>query len=407
MTRVKPQFEPGGRFHAFQSVFDGFETFLFTPSTTSRTGVNIHDSLDSKRVMIIVVLALVPCLLFGMYNVGYQHWLAIGADSFPFWELFGYGFAKMLWRLVVAYAVGLGIEFAVAQWRKEEIQEGFLVSGILIPLICPIETPVWMIAVATAFSVIFVKEVFGGTGFNIFNVALVTRAFLFFAYPSRMSGDSVFVAQDSVLGLGNGAIADGFTGATPLGQVASETGGQIVITGVDGHSLSLLDMFIGLIPGSVGETSTLCILIGAAVLLFTGIASWRIMLSVFAGGAFMSWVAWMCQSPTYPVSMLNPAEQLCLGGFAFAAVFMATDPVTAARTNAGKWIYGFLVGVVAILIRTYNNGYPEGAMLAVLLMNALAPLIDYCVVQTNINRRLRRLKIADDGEQRINNTESL
>ncbi|MDE7397621.1 MAG: NADH:ubiquinone reductase (Na(+)-transporting) subunit B, partial [Muribaculum sp.] len=347
---------------------------------------------------IIVVLSLIPCLLFGIYNVGYQHWLAIGADTFPFWEVFGYGVAKMFWRIVVAYVVGLGIEFAVAQWRKEEIQEGFLVSGILIPLICPVETPLWMLAVATAFSVIFVKEVFGGTGYNIFNVALVTRAFLFFAYPSHMSGDGVFVARDAAWGIGEGTVADGFTGATPLGQVASEAGGAISITGADGHALSLLDMFVGLIPGSVGETSTLCILIGAFILLITGIASWRIMLSVFVGGAFMSWIAWVFQTPTYPVSMLNPAEQLCLGGFAFAAVFMATDPVTAARTNTGKWIYGFLVGVIAILIRTYNNGYPEGAMLAVLLMNAFAPLIDYCVVQSNINRRQRRLKTADAAE---------
>jgi Na+-transporting NADH:ubiquinone oxidoreductase subunit B len=391
LTHVKPHFEPGGRLHAFHSVFDGFETFLFTPNATSRTGVNIHDSLDSKRVMIIVVLSLVPCLLFGIYNVGYQHWLALGATEFPFFELFGYGVAKMFWRIVVAYVVGLGIEFAVAQWRREEIQEGFLVSGILIPMICPIETPIWMLAVATAFSVIFVKEVFGGTGYNIFNVALVTRAFLFFAYPSRMSGDSVFVAQGSAWGLGGGSVVDGFTGATPLGQVASEVGGQLAVTGVDGHALSLMDMFVGLIPGSVGETSTLCILIGGAILLLTGIASWRIMLSVFVGGAVMSTIAWLCQTPTYPVSMLNPAEQLCLGGFAFAAVFMATDPVTAAHTNVGKWVYGFLVGVLAILIRTYNNGYPEGAMLAVLLMNAMAPLIDYCVVQANINRRQRRL----------------
>ena len=391
LDSIKPNFEPGGKLQAFHSVFDGFETFLFTPTTTSRSGVNIHDSLDSKRVMIIVVLALIPCLLFGMYNTGYQHWLSIGATEFPFWELMAYGFCKVFWRIVVAYVVGLGIEFVIAQWRKEEIQEGFLVSGILIPLICPNETPVWMIAVATAFSVIFVKEVFGGTGFNIFNVALTTRAFLFFAYPSSMSGDGVFVAKNSVLGIGNGTVVDGFSGATPLGQIAANTGDALHLTNVVGEPLTYWDMFLGLIPGSFGETSTLCILIGAALLLLTGIASWRIILSVFVGGFVMALIAHAFSTTTYPASMLTPLEQLTLGGFAFAAVFMATDPVTAARTNTGKYIYGFLVGVFAILIRTYNNGYPEGAMLAVLLMNAFAPLIDYCVVQSNMRRRMRRL----------------
>lgn len=390
---IKPHFQPGGKLQAFHSVYDGFETFLFTPTTTSTSGVNIHDSIDSKRVMIIVVLSLIPCLLFGMYNVGYQHWLAIGATEFPFLQVFGYGFCQMFWRIVISYAVGLGIEFAVAQWRKEEIQEGFLVSGILIPLICPIETPLWMLAVATAFSVIFVKEIFGGTGFNIFNVALVTRAFLFFAYPSQMSGDKVFVATDSVLGLGEGTVVDAFSGATPLGQIATQSGAALQINNVIGQPLTYWDTFIGLIPGSVGETSMIAILIGAAILLFTGIASWRIILSVFAGGLAMGALAHVFATPTYPASELNTLQQISLGGFAFAAVFMATDPVTAARTNTGKYIYGFLIGVIAILIRTYNNGYPEGAMLAVLLMNAFAPLIDYCVVQCNIRRRLRRTNV--------------
>ena len=390
LDRIKPNFEPGGKLHAFHSVFDGFETFLFTPRDTSRSGVHIHDSIDSKRTMIIVVLALIPCLLFGIYNTGYQHWLAIGASTFPFWELMAYGFLAILPTLITAYAVGLGIEFIVAQWRGEEIQEGFLVSGMLIPLICPVNTPVWMIAVATAFAVIFAKEVFGGTGYNIFNVALVTRAFLFFAYPAHMSGDNAFVATEPICGLG-GAVADGFTGATPLGQVASTTTGNLSITAVNGTDISTLDAFIGLIPGSFGETSTLCILIGAAILLFSGIASWRIIVSVFAGGALMAWIAHIFATPTYPTSMLSPLDQLLLGGFAFAAVFMATDPVTGARTNTGKYIYGFLIGVFAILIRTYNTGYPEGAMLAILLMNAFAPLIDYFVVQANIRRRMRRL----------------
>ena len=390
LDRIKPAFEPGGKLHAFHSVFDGVESFLFTPNTTSRSGVHIHDSIDSKRSMIIVVIALIPCLLFGMYNTGYQHWLACEATEFPFWELLGYGFLAILPTLVTTYAVGLGIEFIVAQWRGEEIQEGFLVSGMLIPLICPIETPVWMIAIATAFAVIFAKEVFGGTGYNIFNVALVTRAFLFFAYPAQMSGDNVFISTEQICGLG-GIVADGFIGATPLGQIASATSSNITTLGVNGVAISSWDAFLGLIPGSFGETSTLCILIGGAILLFTGIASWRIIFSVFAGGAIMAWIANLFATPTYPASMLSPIEQLLYGGFAFAAVFMATDPVTGARTNIGKYIYGFLIGVFAILIRTYNTGYPEGAMLAVLLMNAFAPLIDYFVVQANIRRRMRRL----------------
>lgn len=391
LNKIKPNFEEGGKLHAFRSVFDGFETFLFTPETTSTSGVHIHDSRDSKRTMIIVVLALLPCLLFGMYNAGYQNWLAAGTTEFPFWQIMAYGCLAVLPTLAVAYIVGLGIEFAVAQWRGEEIQEGFLVTGILIPLICPVETPLWMIAVATAFSVIFVKEVFGGTGYNILNVALVTRAFLFFAYPASMSGDKVFVSSESILGLGYN-LPDNFTGATPLGQVATSTGGEIAVTDIAGKAVTTWDMFLGLIPGSFGETSTLCILIGALILLVAGIANWRIILSVFAGGAFMAWVANCFATPTYPASFLTVEDQLCLGGFAFAAVFMATDPVTAARTTVGKYIYGFLVGVIAIIIRTYNNGYPEGAMLAVLLMNAFAPLIDYCVVQANINRRLKRIK---------------
>ncbi|MDE7474832.1 MAG: NADH:ubiquinone reductase (Na(+)-transporting) subunit B [Duncaniella sp.] len=391
LNKIKPNFEPGGKLQAFHSVFDGFETFLYTPNTTSKSGVNVHDSLDSKRVMIIVVLALMPCLLFGMYNTGYQNWLAAGATEFPFWQLMAYGFLAVLPRIIVAYVVGLGIEFVVAQWRHEEIQEGFLVTGILIPLICPIETPLWMLAVATAFSVIFVKEVFGGTGYNVFNVALVTRAVLFFGYPAQMSGDKVFVSTSSICGLGFD-LPDGFSGATPLGQIASFTGGNLELLNLKGNPVTTWDAFLGLIPGSFGETSTLAILLGAILLLVTGMASWRIMLSVIAGGLFMGWVANVFETPTYPASFLNPLDQLLFGGFAFAAVFMATDPVTAARTNPGKYVYGFLVGVVAILIRTYNNGYPEGAMLAVLLANALAPLIDYCVVQLNVSRRMRRVR---------------
>lgn len=397
MDKARPAFEPGGKLHALHSVYDGMDTFLFTPRTTSTSGVHIHDSMDSKRTMIIVIVALLPCLIFGMYNTGYQHWLACGNATHPFWSLILYGFLAILPRLIVSYAVGLGIEFMVAQWRNEEIQEGFLVTGLLIPMICPIETPLWMIAVATAFSVIFVKEVFGGTGYNIFNVALVTRAFLFFAYPAKMSGDNVFVAHGSMLGLGGEAMPDAFSGATPLGQL-SVSGAQNVeqalnsMTNIEGNPLTWWDMFWGMIPGSFGETSTLCILVGAAILMLTGIASWKIIVSVFAGGACMAVVAHWGMTPTYPASFLDAGEQLCLGGFAFAAVFMAPDPVTSCRTNIGKYIYGFLVGVIAILIRTYNNGYPEGAMLAVLLMNAFAPLIDYCVVEANVRRRLARAK---------------
>jgi len=392
LDRIKPNFEPDGKLHAFRSVYDGFETFLYTPRTTSaRSGaVHIHDSIDSKRTMIIVVLALLPCFLFGMYNTGYQHWLALGATEFPFWQLVIYGFLTILPRVAVAYIVGLGIEFIAAQMKHEEIQEGFLVTGILVPMICPAEVPLWMLAMAVAFSVIFVKEVFGGTGYNVLNVALVTRAFLFFAYPAKMSGDAVFVASNAPFGYGT-PLPDGFTGATPLGQLVSQTGPELHLSGIDGHVIDTWQAFLGLIPGSFGETSTLCILIGAIILLATGIASWRVMLSVFAGGLVMGWIANVCATPTYPASYLSPVDQLLLGGFAFAAVFMATDPVTAARTTTGKYIYGFLIGVIAVIIRTYNTGYPEGAMLAVLLMNCFAPLIDYCVVQANMRRRTRRL----------------
>lgn len=391
IDKIKPNFEPGGKYAKLQSVFEGFETFLFVPNATSKSGVHVHDSIDSKRTMTVVILALLPALLFGMYNVGYQHYLAIGASE-SFITTFIYGFLAVLPKIVVSYVVGLGIEFVSAQLRGHEIQEGFLVSGMLIPMIVPVDTPLWMIAVATAFAVIFAKEIFGGTGMNIFNVALITRAFLFFAYPSKMSGDSVFVRTSDTFGMGAGEVVEGFSGATPLGQLATQTSGDVVLTDIVGNTISTWDLFLGLIPGSIGETSTLAILIGAAVLLFTGIASWRIMLSVFAGGFAMSLLASTFASATYPGSFLTPVDHICLGGFAFAAVFMATDPVTGARTNVGKYIYGFLIGAITIIIRLYNNGYPEGAMLAVLLMNVFAPLIDYFVVESNIKRRMKRAK---------------
>lgn len=382
IDRIKPQFEKGGRFAKFQSVFDGFYTFLYTPNETSKSGVHIHDGNDSKRTMIIVVLALLPCALFGMWNIGYQHSLAIG-EAASLLSNFFYGFWAVLPQIITAYVVGLGIEFIVAQIRGHEIQEGFLVSGILIPMICPVNTPCWMIAVATAFAVIFVKEVFGGTGYNFLNVALSARAFLFFAYPSKMSGDSVFVS------LGDMHAIDAFSGATPLGQLASGQPGAEIL-GVNGTPLSFHDIFFGFMPGSWGETSTFCILIGALILLATGMGNWKVMLSGVVGAFLTAWVANTFASDIYPVTYVSPLEQLCLGGFAFAIVFMATDPVTSCRTETGKWIYGFMIGVVAMIIRCYNTGYPEGAMLAVLLMNCFAPLIDWCVVNSNIRRRQRR-----------------
>ena len=390
LDKIKPNFEEGGKLAMFRSVFDGFETFLFVPNSTSKSGVHIHDCMDSKRTMTIVIIALLPALLFGMYNVGYQHNLAVGSDP-GFLMTFIYGFLAVLPKIIVSYVVGLGIEFTVAQWKKEEILEGFLVSGILIPMIVPVDTPLWMIAVATAFAVVFAKEVFGGTGYNVFNVALVTRAFLFFAYPAAMSGDQVFVRTSDTFGLGAGQVVDGFTGATPLGQIAiagKELIGSFQATNILGEPISTMDYFIGLIPGSIGETSVLAILIGAVILLVTKIASWKTMTSVFVGGAVMSLIFNMIG--TTVAMSVSPLDHLFLGGFAFGAVFMATDPVTSARTETGKYIYGFLVGAMAIIIRALNPGYPEGMMLAILLMNVFAPLIDYYVVEANINRRLKR-----------------
>ena len=375
IDNIKPQFEPGGKFSALQSVFDGFETFLYVPNTTSKSGVSIHDAIDSKRIMSMVVIALIPALLFGMYNVGYQNYLAAGTlASTPCWEVFLYGALLVLPKIIVSYIVGLGIEFAWAQWKKEEIQEGYLVSGIIIPMILPIGCPLWMIAIAVAFAVIFGKEIFGGTGMNIFNVALLARAFLFFSYPTKMSGDSVWVANESFLGLGNN-LPDGFTCATPLGQMAQNVA----------PSASVMDSFIGLIPGSIGETSVIAIAMGAIILLWAGIASWKIMCSVFVSGAAM---ALLFQS--LGMTPVEWYEHLIIGGFCFGAVFMATDPVTSARTETGKWIYGIIIGALAMIIRVMNPGFPEGMMLAILFGNMMAPTIDYFVVQSNINKRIRR-----------------
>lgn len=375
LDKIKPNFEEGGKYHAFRSLFDGMETFLFVPNTTSKTGVNIHDAIDSKRIMSIVVIALLPALLFGMYNVGYQNNIQAGVTDMQFLPTFLYGLLAVLPKVLVSYIVGLGIEFAWAQWKGEEIQEGYLVSGIIIPLIVPVNCPLWMLAIACAFAVVFAKEIFGGTGMNIFNVALVARAFLFFSYPQIMSGDKAWIATDQIFGLGN-ALPDTFTAATPLGMVAHHAT-------ID---YSFADMIWGFIPGSIGETSIVAIAIGAVILLWCGIASWKTMLSVFVGGFLTAWAFYAAGKTSIPAY-----EHLVLGGFAFGAVFMATDPVTSARTEIGKYIYGFLIGVVAILIRVMNDGYPEGMMLAILLMNMLAPLIDHCVVQCNINKRMNRL----------------
>lgn len=382
VDKIKPNFEKGGKFQAFRSVFDGFESFLFVPNKTAKIGSNIHDAFDSKRMMIMVCIALVPALLFGMYNVGFQHYSAAVEtgvlDAMPaFWSVFGYGFLAVLPKIIVSYLVGLGIEFTVAQWKGEEIHEGFLVSGLLIPMIVPVGTPLWVLAIATAFAVIFAKEVYGGTGMNIFNVALVTRALIFFAYPSVISGDAVWVATDAICGLG--ADIDGYTAATALGDVAL------------GNTPAWdMNMVYGLIPGSIGETSVVAIALGALILLATGVASWKTMLSVFVGGGLMAWVFNQWGNPENAAAMMPWYQHLVLGGFCFGAVFMATDPVTSCRTECGKYIYGFLIGVVAVLIRVLNPGYPEGMMLAILLMNLFAPLIDYYVYQSNISKRAKR-----------------
>ena len=381
IDKIKPKFEEGGKLHAFRSLFDGFETFLFVPKDTAKNGVNIHDAIDSKRIMSLVVIALVPSLLLGMYNIGLQNAIAAGAVETTTWfSMFLYGLLVTLPKIVVAYAVGLGIEFTVAQWKNEEIHEGFLVSGILIPMIVPVGCPLWVLALATAFAVIFAKEVFGGTGMNIVNVALIARAFIFFAYPSVISGDSVWVATDTICGLGSSV--DGYTCATALQYVA----GGAAPVGASGELLTSSDMIFGFMPGSIGETSVVAIALGAALLLFTGVASWKTMLSVFVGGIVMLYVFQGKMPEAMPLW-----HNLLLGGFCFGAVFMATDPVTSARTETGKYIYGFGIGAMTIIIRVLNPGYPEGMMLAILLMNVVAPFIDYCVVQSNVNARAKRV----------------
>lgn len=377
VDKIKPTFSEGGKLSFLHSTFGGFETFLYAPNIVTKRGAHIRDCNDIKRVMITVVVALIPALLFGMYNIGRLAGMTGVCDAFL------YGLIEMLPMIIVSYVTGLGIEFIFAERRKHEVYEGFLVSGLLIPMVMPIGTPLWMVAVATAFAVIIGKEVFGGTGMNVFNPALLARAFAFFAYTPQMSGEKVWYESGAIhnlLGLTpevNGVAT--VSGATALEQLGST--GQM--------QWSAMDAFLGFIPGSMGETSTLAILIGAAILLFTGVASWRIMLSVFAGGLAMGYIFQAAGVTEYDAYL-----HLLVGGFAFGAVFMATDPVTSAQTNTGKWIYGLMVGALAVLIRVVNPAYPEGMMLSILFMNALAPLIDYFVVERNIARRKKLIKNA-------------
>ena len=365
VDNVKPTFVEGGKLSFLASFFDAFETFLFVPNTTTKKGAHVRDCNDLKRTMTMVILALVPAFLFGCFNTGIQ----VGLEGFA---ALAYGFVRVLPMVAVSYIVGLGIEIVYAQIRKEEVAEGYLVTGLLIPMIMPVSTPLWMVALGVAFAVVFGKEVFGGTGMNIFNPALVARAFVFFAFTPQMSGEKVWFSDWKMMGA-----TDATTGATALEQLAT-TGDM---------QWSVMDAFLGFIPGSFGETSTLCILIGAAILLYTGVASWRTMLSVFAGGLVLGYLFQILGVTEYPAYY-----HLVVGGFAFGAVFMATDPVTSAQTNTGKYIVGFMTGALAVLVRVVNPAYPEGMMLAILFMNALAPTVDYFVVEANINRRKNRVK---------------
>ena len=370
-------FEKGGKLWFLHSTIDAFDTFLRVPGTVTRTGAHVRDAVDLKRIMIIVVLALVSAALFGMWNVGYQHSLATGVESGLFAN-FWYGLLKVLPLYIVAYLVGLGIEFASAQIRNEEVNEGYLVSGMLIPLIVPVDVPLWMLAIAVAFAVLFGKEVFGGTGMNFLNPALLCRAFLFFSYPSKMSGSEVWIS------LRNGeSLVDGVTGATPLAY-ANEG-----LAAVNNAGFSAWDLFAGTVPGSVGETSVIAILIGAVILIWTGVASWKIMISSVGGALLVGWLGNVCGATDIPAWY-----QLIMGGFAFGTVFMATDPVTSAQTECGKWIYGFLVGALCVVVRLFNPGYAEGMMLAILLMNTFAPLIDHYVTSAAISRRMKRVRTA-------------
>ena len=380
LKSVKPIFTEGGKLEKFYPAYDAFETFLFVPDHTSQSGTHIHDAIDLKRTMFSVIIALIPCLLFGMWNIGYQHFIATGQLNPDLLESFLYGAWRVLPMIIVSYGVGLGIEFAFAISRNHSVNEGYLVTGLLIPMIMPADLPLWMLATAVAFAVVIGKEVFGGTGMNILNPALTARAFLYFAYPTELSGDKVWIS------LNNEIPVDGYSGATALSDAYN---------GLVTKLPSLLESFIGTIPGSASETSALLILVGATYLILTGVGSWRIILSGIIGGLIMSLVFnYFSDSfeTTNYLFKINPFHQICLGGFLFGVVFMATDPVSASQTTNGKWIYGFLVGFLGILIRVVNPAYPEGIMMAILFMNVMAPLIDHYVVSANINRRMKRVK---------------
>ncbi len=385
VNNLRPSFEKGGKFGFLHSTFDAFDSFLFVPKTTTCCGAHVRDCMDLKRVMTVVIVALAPAMLFGMWNVGEQHSLAFGLDM-TFWGKFWYGFLRVLPLIIVSYVVGLSIEFASAQIRGHEVNEGFLVSGMIIPMIMPVDVPLWILAVAVAFAVIFGKEIFGGTGMNIWNPALLARAFVFFSYPTKISGDTVWVK--GVAKAANGELVDGFSGATALSQAGSGIAPD-AIHDVAGGSLDTMRMIIGDMAGSIGETSVIAIALGAIILIYTGIASWKIMVSGVVGALAIGALANIGAEPG-TFAAFPPYYHLIMGGFAFGIVFMATDPVTSAQTECGKWIYGFLVGAMAVIIRLWNPGYPEGMMLSILLMNTFAPLIDHFVVSRNIKRRMKR-----------------
>lgn len=393
LDKQKPHFQKGGKFENLYYLYEAGETFMFSPNhTTAIKGTQVKDAIDLKRLMITVVIAMIPCLLFGIYNTGHQHFLAVG-EAASFGDKFLLGLELVLPIVIVAYAAGGIVEAIFAVIRKHPINEGFLVTGMLIPLIVPPTIPLWQVALATIFGVVIAKEVFGGTGMNVLNVAMTARAFLYFAYPAQISGDQVWTY------LGDKTPIDGFSGATALGVAyQASTDGEVVTTALSTHNASIADnlysfanMFFGFIPGSIGETSTLMVLIGAAILIGTGVGSWKVMLSAFLGTYAMALIMNLLAFNEY---MALPAYyHLILGGVAFGIVFMATDPVTAAQTETGKWIYGFLIGVITVIIRVTNPAYPEGIMLAVLFMNVFAPLIDFYVVKANKKRRLQRATV--------------
>lgn len=369
LDKIKKPFEKGGKLEKFYPAFDAFETFLFVPNHTTKSGAHIRDAVDLKRTMVTVIIALIPALIYGIYNTGYQYFIQSGLD-FTFLDAFLHGSYKILPMIAVSYAVGLAIEFGFAVYRGHQVNEGYLVTGLLIPMIMPVDMPLWMLAISVIFAVLIGKEAFGGTGMNILNPALTARAFAFFAYPTYMSGDKVWVSEASNI--------DGISGETILGALA---GGQNI-------DYSSVQMFWGSIPGSIAETSTLFVLIGAVMLLYTGVASWRIMLGSLVGASLVGFLfnLWGANE----LMSFEWYNHLIVGGFAFGIVFMATDPVSAAQTQRGKWIYGLLIGALCILIRVFNPAYPEGVMLAILLMNVFAPTIDHYVIQSNINKRRKR-----------------